>query len=107
MFYEEIETSHSEEHKQGIGAPILGEANVVSHKGQGKCAWKGNRRRKLLSKEIDHRDGESTKDQRNDSKVSFGFGKGIELMGNHEEKGSLEISWVIFIKLDLAFEIIS
>jgi hypothetical protein len=61
----------------------------------------------LVSKEIDHRDGESSKDQRNDSKVSFRFGERIEHMGNHEEKGSLEIIWVIFIKLDLAFEIIS
>ena len=107
MPHQEVKPHQSKKHKQRVRAPILGEADVVSHEGQGKCAWKGHRRRKLLSEEIDHWDGEDSKDQRDDSKVSLRFGEGIELMGKHEKKGSLKISWIIFIKPDLAFEIIS
>jgi hypothetical protein len=107
MPHEEVQPCHPKKHEQRVRASILGEADMVSHKGQGKCARNSNRPRKLLSEKIDHRDGEDSKDQRDNPKISFRFGERIELMGNHEKKGGLEISWIVFIKSDLALETIS
>ena len=80
---------------------------MVSHKGQREGAEKGNERRKLSCEEINHGDGKGSKDQGDDSKVSFGFGERIELMGENEEEGRMKIRWILFIEFYLAFEVIS
>ena len=107
VLHKEVEADHSDDHEKGIVTPVLGEGDMVSHEGERETARQGNAGGELSSKKVDHKDTKSAKDQWNDSKVSFRFGEGIELMGNHEKKRSLEISWIIFIKLDLAFDIIS
>jgi hypothetical protein len=107
VFHKEIETCHSKKHKQGIGATILGKTDVVGHEGQRESAGKGDEWRKLSYKEIDHGDGEGPEDQRDDSEIPFGFGEGIELMGEDEEERRMKIRWVLFIKFYLAFEVIS
>jgi hypothetical protein len=107
MPHKKVESSHSEEHEQGVGASILGEADVVGHEGQREGRWEGDRRGKRSCKEIDHGNGESSKDQRDDAKVSFWFGERIELMGENKEKGRMNEAWIFFIKFYLAFEIIS
>jgi hypothetical protein len=107
VFYEEIEACHSEEHEQGVRAPILGEADVVSHEGQRKGTGKGDERRELSCEEIDHGDGEDSEDQRDDSKIPFGLGERIELVGENEEKGRMKKRRILFIEFYLAFEVIS
>jgi len=107
VFHKEIETCHSKKHEQGIGATILREADVVSHEGQREGAGKGDERRKLSRKEIDQGDREGSEDQRDDSEIPFGFGERIELVGENKEEGRVEISRSLFIKLYLAFKVIS
>jgi len=107
MSYKEIEACHSEEHKQGVGASILGKADVVGHKAQREGAGKSDERRKLSCKKIDHGDGKSSEHQGDDSQVSFGFGERIELMGENEEKGRVKISRILLIKVKLTSKIIS
>jgi hypothetical protein len=80
---------------------------VVGHEGQRKRTGKGNGRRKLSCKEIDHRDGEDSEDQRNDPEVPFRLGERIELMGENKKEGRMKIRRVLFIKLDLPTEIVS
>jgi len=103
VFYEEIEACHSEEHEQRVRASILGEADVVGHEGQRKGAGKGDERRKLSCKQIDHGDGEGSEDQGDDSEVSFGLGERIELVGENEEKGRMKIRGILLIEFYLAF----
>jgi len=107
VFYEEIEACHPKEHEQGVRASILGEADMVGHKGERKSTSKGNERRKLSCKEIDHGDGEGSEDQGDNPEVSFGLGKRIELVGENEEKGRMKIRWILFIEFYLAFEVVS
>ena len=80
---------------------------MVGHKSQRKGAEKSNERRKLPCKEIDHGDGKGPEDQGDDSKVSFGFGERIELMGENEEEGRMKVTWIFLIKFYLAFETVS
>jgi len=79
---------------------------MVGHKGQREGAEKGNQRRKLPCKEIDHGDGKGSENQGDDSKVPFGFGKRIELMGENEEQRRMKINRILFIKFYLAMKII-
>jgi hypothetical protein len=106
VLHEEIEACHSKEHKHGVGASILGEADVVSHKDQREGAGKGDERRKLSCKKIDHGDGKSSEDQGDDSEVSFGLGERIELMSENKEKGGVKERWVFTIKFQLTLKII-
>jgi len=80
---------------------------VVSHEGKGEGAGKGDGRGEGYCKEIDHWDGESSKDQRDDPEIPFRFGERIELVCEDEEEGRMKEGWVLFIKFYLAFEIIS
>jgi hypothetical protein len=107
VFYEEVQTCHSQEHKQGVGAAVLGEANVVGHKGQREGAEKSNGRRELSCKEIDHGDGKGSEDQGDDSEVSFRSGKRIELVGEDEEERRVKVRRILLIEFYLALEIIS
>ena len=102
-----IEARHPEEHEQGVRASILGEADVVSHEGQRKGTGKGDERRKLSGKQIDHGDGEDSEDKGDNPEVSFGLGERIELVGKDEEKGRMKIRWILFIEFDLPSEIVS
>ena len=61
----------------------------------------------MSCKEIDHRDGKGSEDERDDSKVPFGFGERIELMGENEEERRMKIRRILFIEFYLASEIIS
>ena len=107
MFHKEIETHYPKEHEQGIGAAILGEADMVGHEGQTESAGEGDERRKLSCKEIDHGDGKGSKNQRDDSEISFGFGEGIELMSEDEEEGRMKIRRIPFIIFYLVSKVIS
>jgi len=80
---------------------------MVGHKGQGKSTSKGDGRGELSGKEIDHGNGEDSKDQRKDTKVSFRFGERIKLMGEDKEEGRMKIGWILLIKFDLPSEIVS
>ena len=80
---------------------------MIRHESQRQSAGKGDGSRKLSGKEIDHRNGEGSEDQGDDSKVSFGFIEGIELMGENEEERRMKISRILFIEFNLAFEIVS
>ena len=71
---------------------------MVRHKSQGKGAGKGDIRRELSGKKIDHGNGKGSKDQRNDTEIPFGFCKGIEVMGENKKKGRMEEGWVLFIE---------
>lgn len=44
MFEEEVEAGNSEEEEQGVGAAILGEADVVGHEGEGEGTREGDTR---------------------------------------------------------------
>jgi hypothetical protein len=107
VLHEEIEACHSKEHKQGVGTPVLGEANVVGHENQRQGAGKGGERRKLSCKKIDHGDGKGSEDQGDNSKVSLGLGERIELVSENKEEGRMKIRRVLFIKFYLALQIIS
>ena len=106
MFHKEVETSHSEEHEQGVGTSILGEADVVGHEGQREGAGEGDGGGELPCEEVDHGDREHSEDQWDDPKVSFWFGEGIELVGKNKEERRMKIRGILLIELDLAFEII-
>jgi hypothetical protein len=80
---------------------------VVGHKGKGKSTSKRDGRGELSGKEIDHENRESSKDEREDTKVPFRLGERIELMGKDEEQGRMEIGGVLLIKFDLPSEIVS
>ena len=80
---------------------------MVGHEGQREGAEEGDMRRKLPRKEIDHGNGEDSKDQGDDPEVSFGFGEGVELMGEDEEERRMEKGRVLFIEFYLPLEIIS
>lgn len=79
---------------------------MIGHKGQREGAGESDERRELPCKEIDHRDGESSEDQGDDSKVPFGLGERNELMRENKEKGRMKIRWVLLIKSYLISEII-
>jgi hypothetical protein len=98
MLNKKVQADHSDEHQQGIGAPVLGEADVVGHKSQGKNARKGDGRRKLSGKNVDHRNGKDSKDQRNNTEIPFRFWKGIKLMGENIKKRRVKVCWVLFIE---------
>ena len=83
------------------------ETDVVGHEGQREGAGKGNVRRKLSCKEIDHEYRKGSKNQRDNAEVSFGFWERIELMGEDEKERRMEEGWVLFIKFYLTLEIIS
>jgi hypothetical protein len=72
---------------------------MIGHEGQRECAWKCDGRGEGLCKEVNHRDGKGSKDQRDDPEVSFWFCEGVELVGEDEKEGGMEISWVLFVKL--------
>jgi len=84
----------------------LGEADVVRHKSQREGAGKGDGRRKLPGKKVDHGDREDSRDQRNDTEIPFRFCKGIKLMGKNKKKGRVKVCRVLFIEFYLAIEII-
>jgi hypothetical protein len=107
VFHKKVETSHSEEHEQRVGASILGEADVVGHEGQREGRREGDRRGKRSCEEIDHRDGEDSEDQRDDAEVPFRFGERIELVCEDEEEGRMKIRRILFVKFYLVFEVIS
>ncbi len=79
---------------------------MVGHNGQGHDAWKGDERRKLSCKKIDHGDGKSPEDQGDDSKISLRPGERIELMGENKEKGRVKIRRILLIKVKLTSKII-
>jgi hypothetical protein len=79
---------------------------VVGHEGEGECTGDSDAGRELFCEEIDHGDGEGSEDQRNNSEVSFGLGKGVEEMGKDKEKGGMKVSRVILIKIYVGFEVI-
>jgi hypothetical protein len=85
MFHKEVKTSYSKKHKQRVGPPLLGEADMIGHKGEGKGRRKGNGRGKVFRQEIKHGNGEDSKDQRNNSEVSFWLCKWIEDMGQNKK----------------------
>jgi hypothetical protein len=98
VFHKKIKPGHSSKQEHRIGAPFLGEADVVGHKSETKGRRESKIRRKLSGKKVDHGDGEGSKDQRNDTEIPFGFCKGIKLMGENEEKGRMKEDWVLFIE---------
>jgi hypothetical protein len=51
---------------------------VVGHEGEGEGARKCDSRRKMSCKEIDHGDGESAENERDDTEVTFGFFEGVK-----------------------------
>jgi len=81
----EVESGHPEEQKQGIRSSILRKIDVVGHQCQREGAGNGDGMRKLSSEEIDHGDGESSKDERNDPKVSLWFGEWVELVSKDKK----------------------
>jgi hypothetical protein len=107
VLHKEIETYHSKKHQEGIGASILRQADVVGHKTQRESAGKSDGNRKLSCKQVNHGDGKGSEDQWDDPEVSFGLGKGIELMGQNKEKGRMKIRRVLLIKFYLPSKIIS
>jgi len=99
VFHEEVKPSHSNEHEQGIGTSVLGKADVIGHEGQCEDAREGDRRRERSCKEIDHRDGEGTKDQGDNTEVPFWFSERVKLMCKNEKQRRLKICRVFFIKI--------
>jgi hypothetical protein len=79
---------------------------VVGHEDEREGAGEGDGRGERPCKEIEHGDGEGSEDQRDDTKVPFGFGEGIELVGEDEEERRMKIRGIFFIKFYLALEII-
>ena len=106
MFHKEVEPCHSDEHEEGIGPSILRKADVVGHEGQRQSTGEGDRRRERSCKEIEHGNGEGSKDQRDDPQISFGLGKRVESVGEDEEEGRMKKGGVLPIEFDLTFEII-
>jgi hypothetical protein len=78
MLHKEVEASHCYEHDERIGAAILGDADMIDHKGKRKGTRKSDARRELFCKEINHRDRENSKKKRNDTQISFGPWKRTE-----------------------------
>jgi hypothetical protein len=79
---------------------------VVGHEGQREGAREGDGGGEGSCKKVDYGNGESSKDQRDDSKVSFGFGERIELVGENEEEGRMKEAGVPFVKFYLVSEVI-
>jgi hypothetical protein len=107
VFHKKEETNHSKKHDQRIGTSLLREANVVSHEGKRKGAGKGNVRREQSCKKINHGYGEHSKDERNNTQISFRFFKWIKKMRENKEKRRMKIRRLIFKIIYLSFEIIS
>ena len=108
MSQKEKKPNHSKEHHQGIRAAILRKTDMVSHEGQRKSAWNSNRRGKESCKKIDHGDGESPEDKRDDPKISLRFFKWVEDMGENIEKGGVkEVSRMFFEIFYLTFKTFS
>ncbi len=80
MPHKEIKAAYPEKHEQRIRASILGETDVIRHKGQREGTEKCNGGRKLSCKEIDHGDGEGSENKRDDPKVPFWFCEWVELV---------------------------
>jgi hypothetical protein len=74
---------------------------VVSHERQREGARKGDRRRKLSRKKIDHDDGKGSKDQGNDTQIPFRLGKRVKQVSQNEKKGWVKESWILFIEVKL------
>jgi hypothetical protein len=71
---------------------------MVGHEGQREGAGKGDGKRKLPGKYVDHRNGKGSKDQRNDTEIPFWFCKGKQLMGQNKKKRRMKEGWVLFIE---------
>ena len=71
MFHKEVKPCHSEEHKKGITTSILRKTDMIGHKAQRKSAGKGNGLRERPCKNVDHRDGERSEDERDDPDIPF------------------------------------
>jgi hypothetical protein len=79
---------------------------VVNHKCEREGAGKSDKRGEGLGEEVDHWDGESPEYEGDDTKVSFWFGKRIELMGKNKKKGRVKEGWAFSVEPELAFKII-
>jgi hypothetical protein len=65
---------------------------MVGHEGQRKSTGNSDACRELPCEEIDHGDGKGSENERNDSKVPFGFSEWIELMSKDKKQGRMKIS---------------
>jgi hypothetical protein len=98
MFHKEVQADHSEEHEQGVRAPVLGKVDMVRHKCQGKRAGKSNEGGKLPGKKVDHGNRKGSKDQRKNTQIPFGFFKWVEEMSENKKERGMEESRVLFIE---------
>jgi hypothetical protein len=62
VFDKKVESYHSEKHKHGIRTSVLRKADMVGHEGQREGTGKGDGRRKLSGKKVDHGNGKGSKD---------------------------------------------
>jgi len=81
VLHKEIKACHSKKHQKGVWTSFLGKADVVGHEREGDGTGNGNVRGKGSGKNIDYRNGEGSKEDGNNTEVSFGFGEGIKLVG--------------------------
>lgn len=61
----------------------------------------------MSCKEVEHRDGKGSEDERDDTEIPFWFWKRIEHVGEDEEERRVKIGRSFFIKFYLPFKIIS
>ena len=80
---------------------------MIGHKGQGNCAWKGDRRGELSGQEEYGWNAKDPKYERDDANVPFGFGKREKIVGHHKKKRGLEIRGVLCVESNLAPQIIA
>jgi hypothetical protein len=72
---------------------------VVGHEGEGECTGDSDAGRELFCEKIDHWNGKGSKKQRDNTEISFRFGKWIELMGQNKKKGWVKVSGFLFVIL--------
>lgn len=106
MFHQKKETGHTPKESQRIYPTLLRVMDMISHQGQCQSARKGNSGREGSGEKIDHRQGEHSKDQRNDPEIPFGFWEGVKNVGEDEKKRGMKMGRVLLIMSQLTSQIV-
>jgi hypothetical protein len=106
VFHQKKETEHAPKEGQRIYPTLLRVVDMISHQGQCQSARKGNSGREGSSEKIDHRQGEHSKDQRNDPEIPFGFWEGVKNVGEDEKERGMKMGRVLPIISQLTSQIV-
>jgi hypothetical protein len=77
---------------------------MIGHQSQCNGGWEGNFGREGPGKQIKHRQGEHSKNQRNDPEIPFGFWEGVKNVGEDEKEWGVKVGWILLVISELIYK---